>query len=495
MTERHAKLTPALTLSLLLCACATTHAPRQAPPPVAAPEAPAEASTAITLPTPETHSEAKIYDGTGIFVEGQGTGGMVPPAPAGPAVTLNFEGADIRDVVRNIIGDIMGESYTIDPNVGGTVTIRTTSGIPRQALPATIEMLLRMNGATMVKEAGVWKILPAAAAVRGNLTPQLGGSTRPLPAGYSVLIVPLHYVGAHQMATLLEPFVKDQTTIRVDDIRNLLILSGTELELKHLTDAVDMFDINWMAGMSAGVFTLESADVKSVMTELEKAFGTPDKSPLAGILRIIPIERMNALLIITPQPEYLDEARKWIERLDQAGTDSTGIRFYIYRVQNGRAERMAPLLQQAFTGRVTQQAQGPGAPQLAPSTPAGTIVSAPSFQPTNPSGTPSTAFGTTPTPFQSQALAQTPGQGQGQGQGPTGAGGAQGPGSGVIRNVQVVADKDNNMILIVATPAEYAVIEAALKKLDVPQRQVSIEVTIAEVALTDELQTGLEWLF
>ena len=51
------------------------------------------------------------------------------------------------------------------------------------------------------------------------------------------------------------------------------------------------------------------------------------------------------------------------------------------------------------------------------------------------------------------------------------------------------------MILIVATPAEYAVIEAALKKLDVPQRQVSIEVTIAEVTLTDELQTGIEWLF
>ncbi len=490
MTERYAKLTFALPLLLLLAACAITHGERQAQPqPSAAPAAATEGSTAIDVTAPAKPPEAKVYKGSGIFVQGQGQGGDVPPTslpapPTGPAVTLNFEGADIRDVVRNIIGDIMGESYTIDPNVGGTVTIRTTSGIPRQALPATIEMLLRMNGATMVKEAGVWKILPAAAAPRGNLTPQLGGSTRPLVAGYAVLIVPLHYVGAHQMAALLEPFVKDQTTVRVDDIRNLLILSGTELELKHLIDAVDMFDINWMAGMSAGVFTLESADVKSVMTELEKAFGTPDKSPLTGILRIIPIERMNALLIITPQPEYLDEARKWIERLDKAGNDTTGIRFYIYRVQNGRAERMGPLLQQAFTGRVTQQTQGPGAPQLAPSTPAGTIVSAPSFQPNNPSGAPSTAFApATPPPAQTplQTLA--------------GQGTLPGQGTGVIRNVQVVADKDNNMILIVATPAEYSVIEAALKKLDVPQRQVSIEVTIAEVTLTDELQTGVEWLF
>jgi general secretion pathway protein D len=500
MTERHAKLTLALTLLLLLSACATTQAPRQAPPP-APPEAPEpEASTAITVPEP--HPEPKIYAGSGIFVEGQTKGGDVPSAPKpasppGAPVMLNFEGADIRDVVRNIIGDIMGESYTIDPNVGGTVTIRTTSGILRSALPATMEMLLRMNGATMTKEAGVWKILPAAAAVRGNLTPQLGGSNRALLPGYSVLVVPLHYVGVRQMAALLEPFVKDQTTVRVDDIRNLLILSGTELELKHLLDTIDMFDINWMTGMSAGVFTLESADVKTVVAELDKAFGTPDKSPLSGILRIIPIERMNALLIITPQPEYLEEAKKWIERLDRAGTDSTGIRFYIYRVQNGRAEHIGPLLQQAFTGRVTQQQQGPGAPQLAPSTPAGTIVSAPSFQPTPGPGAPQTSYASGATPFPglgqaAQTLAQTP-----AGQALQGAaqGALQGQGSGVIRNVQVVADKDNNMILIVATPAEYAVIETALKKLDVPQRQVAIEVTIAEVTLTDELQTGLEWLF
>ena len=248
-----------------------------------------------------------------------------------------------------------------------------------------------------------------------------------------------------------------------------------------------MFDINWMAGMSAGLFTLQSADVKSVMAELDKALGAADKSPLAGILRIIPIERMNALLIITPQPEYLDEAKKWIERLDKAGTDGAGIRFYVYQVQNGRAERIAPLLQQAFTGRVTQQAQGPSGPQLTPGTPAGTIVSPPSYQ------------------AQTTVPVVTPQQQPAPPQPQTPAGGVQGAiaraitggadGLGIVRNVQVVADKDNNTILIVATPAEYSVIEAALKKLDIAQRQVVIDVTIAEVALTDELDFGVEWLF
>lgn len=297
---------------------------------------------------PGAENEAKLYKGTGQLVKGQLPGGGLP-APAqgavatGPSVALNFEGADLRDVIRNILTDILNESYTIEPQVGGTVTIRTSAGIPREALPATLEMLLRMNGAAMVKEGNVWKILPATAAVRGNLTPQLGNSTRALQPGYTVQIVPLRYMSARQMASVLEPFVKEATSVRVDDMRNLLILSGTELELRHLYETIDMFDVNWIAGMSVGLFTLQSADVKSVMTELDKALGPADKSPLSGIMRIIPIERMNALLIVTPQPEYLEEAKKWIERLDKGG-EGGGVRFYVYQVQNSRAERIGPLL-------------------------------------------------------------------------------------------------------------------------------------------------------
>ncbi len=276
--------------------------------------------------------------------------GAAGAVASGPAVTLNFEGADLREVVRNILSDILGESYTIDPTVGGTVTIRTTAGIPREALPATLEMLLRSNGAAMVKENGIWKVVPAATVLKGNVTPQLGNSTRALPPGYSVQLVPLRYIGARQMATVLEPFLRDATNVRVDDLRNMLILSGTEFELRHLLETIDMFDVNWVAGMSVGLFTLQSADVKTVMGELDKALGTPDKSPLGGLLRIIPIERMNALLVVTPQPAYLDEAKKWIERLDKGG-EGSGVRFYVYQVQNSRAERIGPLLQQAFSGR------------------------------------------------------------------------------------------------------------------------------------------------
>ena len=434
---------------------------------------------------------ATVVKGTGVLVKGQQPGGGLPPAApvqaSGGGVVLNFEGADLREVIRNILGDILNANYTIDAAVGGSVTIRTTSSIPRDALPATLELLLRSNGAAMIKEGDLYKIVPAAAAVRGNVTPQLGNSQRALPPGFSVQIVPLRYVGVREMVKILEPFAKDAQAVRIDELRNLLILSGTERELKHLLETVDMFDIDWMAGMSAGVFTLQNADVKAVMKELDAVVGDKATSPLGGILRIIPIERMNAILIVTPQPAYLEEAKKWIERLDRGG-GGDGVRFYVYHLQNTRAERLGPLLQQAFTGRVTQTFT-PSAPTLAPGTPAGTIVNPPAFSgsgfmvPNQPQAT------ATATSTATQPVAGTGAPGV-----PRPAG-AVGEGLGIVRNVQVVADKDANTIMLIATPSEYAVIEAALKKLDIPARQVMIEVVIADVTLKDEFQYGVEWYF
>lgn len=507
MTNRFLAPGAILAAIALLTGCATPYRPDRGGE-TALPSAPlksaatvADATASARGPLPEGTDTTKVFKGTGILVKGQQPGGALPGAApgavaSGPSVTLNFEGAELREVIRNILTDILGESYTIDPAVGGTVTIRTTSGIPREALPATLEMILRSNGATMVKEGSIWKVVPAATAVRGNITPQLGNSSRALPPGFSVQIVPLKYVGVRQMMAILEPFQKDATTIRADDLRNLLIVSGTELELKHMLETIDMFDVNWLAGMSVGLFTLQSAEVKTVVAELDKAMGPPDKSPLAGILRIIPIERMNALLVVTPQPAYLEEAKRWIDRLDK-GDVGGGVRFYVYQVQNSRAERIGPLLQQAFTGRTTQQPTVPP-PTVAPGTPAGTIVSPPTFQaqpsssvpiPAQPQTTIVQQQGTQPSSTPggpvaqavARALANTPVAADGS--------------VGVVRNVQVVADKDNNTVLIVATPAEYAVIEAALKKLDVPQRQVLIQLTIAEVTLTDDLTFGVDWLF
>src|SRR4029078_4187821 len=100
--------------------------------------------------------------------------------------TLAFEATDIRDVVKTVLFDILGENYFIDPQVGGNVTFRTVKPVPRNALVPILEMLLRGTNAALVREAGVYKVLPATQAVRGTTTPQLISGTGNIPIGHSV---------------------------------------------------------------------------------------------------------------------------------------------------------------------------------------------------------------------------------------------------------------------------------------------------------------------
>jgi general secretion pathway protein D len=304
------------------------------------------ASAPTPAPTPSGSSsvakEALIHMGSGNFVKQTPP---APPAPTGPEeIYLNFEATDIRAIVQSILGDHLRESFTIHPQTTGSATIRFSKPVSRKDLIPILEMLLRQNGQVMVREEGLYKIMPASLGTRGTISPQTSTTASNLPAGYSVQIVQLKFVGVVDMQRILLPYASDpMVSVQIDPIRNLLILSGTQRELKHLFEIIELFDVDFLSGYSVGLFQM-STDVKSLAADLDKIFGDATKSPLAGIVRIIPIERMNGLLVVSTQPRYLEEAKKWIERLDKAGGVSGGMRLNVYPVQHGKAEKLAQLL-------------------------------------------------------------------------------------------------------------------------------------------------------
>ena len=428
-------------------------------------EAPAPAqpaSAAIATPPPPPQAQAKVYMGTGKFLNPLGH----PEIGGGPEeASLNFEGLDVREVAKVILGDYLKQSYTVDPGVSGTVTFRTVRPIPMSDLLPTLEMLLRQNNAAVVHEAGIYKILPIA-KVRGSITPQLGDVDKPVTAGYAVWVIPLKFVSAHEMAKLLQPFAAENS-IMADDTRNLIIVAGGQRELQHLVDTIDLFDVDWLSGYSVGLFPIRSVDVKSLTAELDKVFGQGVQSPLAGIVRVIPIERMNALLVVTTQPKYLEMAKTWIERLDETGGTQGGTRLYVFQVRNGKAENLAQLMGDLFSSRRSTTTTPPA---LAPGARPATLSSTPYGQ------TPSQTTTTTATPAPGATTFQLPG----------------GVGS-TSNEVRVIADKDTNTLLILASPGDYEIVESALKRLDVVRRQVLVEVVLAEVTLSDDLSLGLNY--
>ena len=116
--------------TLIVAACATPPsdtgtAAKGAPaaarpgPPGVSPEL-AEAARRTRLPNPDDDT-ARLYKGTGVVVKGQVPGGGLPPIPRtqvaqGGGVILHFEGADLREVIKNILGDILNEKDMADIN-------------------------------------------------------------------------------------------------------------------------------------------------------------------------------------------------------------------------------------------------------------------------------------------------------------------------------------------------------------------------------------------
>ena len=414
----------------------------------------------------------------------RGTDRYVADAAAAEAVgagddsglKLNFENTSILNVVNVVIKEMLGESYVVDPAVQGTVTLQTTRPIQRDELLPTLELMLRMNGAAVVWRDGLYHIVPTDAAIQGLVVPQLGNSKSAIPSGYAVRVIPLRYVSAAQMQEILEPFTSPGNVVRVDDARNLIIVAGTGQELEIIEDTVDVFDVDWMAGQSIAMFTPRFVDAKTLADEVNAIMGDPANTALAGLVRLVPIERLDALLVISPRRAYVERVGRWITRLDR-DTGATGQRLFVYHVQNGKAADLAKVLNDVFSGSEEDFIRPA---EVAPGLQGASVQSAVNrFRDDEQGDGQDASASDVPVPLVD------------------GTAGGSGGGLSIssVAGVRVIADEINNALLIMATSQQFRQVESALRDLDIAPLQVLIEATIAEVSLTGELSQGLEWFF
>lgn len=398
--------------------------------------------------------------GTGKFVEVKKRNESVR-ASAEPA-TLNFNNTPIADAVKVVLGDLLGKNYVIDPQVQGTVTLNTVEPIAQENWLPTLELLLRMNDAAVVLQQDIYRVIPRSQIDQELRIPQIGDSSVPFPAGNTIRIVPIEHIAASEMAGVLEPFAPAGNIVRVDTARNWLLLMGDTMELDSLTETIRIFDVDWLKGLSFGLFTPDFVQADVLADELSGIFGGNSEGPLAGLVRIKVIKRMNALLVVSPRPEYLQKVDKWIERLDvDQGTEEQGL--FVYHVQHGKASDLANVLAQVFDNLTS--GRGIGVAELAPGLEPVEISS-------EADGSPRSLL---PDPVENVPASAT------------------GISIGKNSSLRVIPDSINNVLLIRATSRQYRQVMEALRKIDIAPLQVLIEATIAEVSLSGEFSLGLEW--
>ncbi|MGO8914495.1 MAG: type II secretion system secretin GspD [Stellaceae bacterium] len=492
----------------------------------ATPPAPWARSAATPTPSsaaaPARAAEPMIFPGTGALIA---AGIEAPPGAAAEDgdITLNFVDADVREVMRAVLGGVLHLNYAVDSKVQATITIQTSRPLQHDQVLPTLQSALRSSGLALVENAGVYRVVPVEDATRsGSAALVVGQGPRPRAdnPSYNVQIFPLKYVAAADMRQTIEPLLPKGAVMEVDAARNLIILSGSGQDLSTAIELLHTFDVDWLKGMSFGIFPLQVSTPRTVAGELNTIFGANGSVPLAGVLRFAPLERMNAILAVSPQRSYLDQARAWIERLDKGGDDSTP-RLFEYHVQNSRAADLAKVLSQLFSSGQVQTVE----PQTTPDKAFTAAVQAgsnmmngtaggggmPGLSATPLAGGTGTGTGAatpaSPTPGTASPAPASPAPGAGGAsaappQSP-GLSSALGSAFGADRSsddfqlpqVRIVADEKNNSLVIFARPREYRMIEEALKRLDVVPLQVLIEATIAEVTLNDNLQYGLQWFF
>jgi general secretion pathway protein D len=443
--------------------------------------------------------------------------------------SLNFDDADLGEVAKVILSDILGKNYTISPQVTGKVTLQTSKPLSKEELLPTLDMLLNINNAALVNQNGLYLIKPATDALYNSSV-----QTTSMPNGYQVRIVPIRNVAATEVAEIIRPLLPEKALLHIDPKRNILLLAGSGGELNRAMELVNIFDVNVLKGKSFALFTPAHTDAATIIDELEQIFnnhasansnsggnkkekegssGNGSGSAASaggesgGFYRFIEINRMNAILVITHRPQALKEIEDWVVRLDKTNTTGKG-GVNVYRAQHHSAAELAHTLSNIFgTAQSSNSASvGSGRSSLSASNKFGTSGSSGSMGGSSMGSSGSSGgmssgnsmgggFGNSGNGGQSgmSALSNTGSTGGFGGNLSGGTSGSQA--KSLMPNVKIIADESNNALIVVANPQEYAIIMKVLKQLDVLPLQVLIDATIVEVTLKNDLKYGIEWYF
>ena len=490
--------TVALAIASLLAGCATPAVPRleregRLDGPSAGTSSAATTATGTTaaanggvvtapLATQAEGPRAQIRRGTGQVINKRVA--SAPPSRLGGstgAATFNFEGESLPAVVKAILGDMLGQNYVIAPGVQGTVTLATPKPVsPAEALNL-LEMVLGWNNARMVYSGGRYNIVPADQALAGTVAPRTGSAAS--ARGFEARTVPLKYVSATEMEKILKPYARTNAIVNVDNGRNVITVAGTRAELENYLRTIETFDVDWLAGMSVGVFPLQSGRATSVVSDLEKVFGEQSKSPVAGMFRFLPLEGANAVMVITSQAAYLDDIQQWLERIDGAGGEA---RLYSYELKYIKAKDLADRLAEVFGAGRGGSGDTAAPPSLMPG------LNSVELRDTDNGAT--AAIGGAPTP-------STEGTGNSTGMTSSLSLNPRTGGNGSVsldvdgQRVGVSAVDETNSLLVRSTPQAWRSIRDVIERLDVMPMQVQIEAQVVEVQLTGALQYGVNWFF
>jgi len=294
---------------------------------------------------------------------GQGQDVPTAGAPATPpveeplaedeAMVLNFEKADVREVIHSL-ATALGLSYTIDPRITGEVTIRTTGRIPRRELSALFNQILRANGIAAVKQGELYHVVPVEEAKARAIVPRSGTAQRESARddNFVIEVFGMRHVAAEEMANILTPFLTPGGEIFSYPRANTVVVVDLRSNVVRLRELATTFDVDGFSNLRARVYKLKEGDPEEMTNEILSLLGPygagAGAGEGAGGLFMIPLYRLNSIVAFAYDPSAFVEIERWLTLLDIPPEKGSGRQTFVYNVENAKAVDLAAVLNELF---------------------------------------------------------------------------------------------------------------------------------------------------
>ena len=377
-------------------------------------------------------------------------------------VKFNFDAESIVNVVQ-MFSLTLEFQYYIDPGVSGSVTMTIDTKMTRLEAWQLFEHILWITGSYASKQNGFIDILPFAKMPQER---RIFAKHDPIP-NVDVSIIPLFNTAAADMVNLIRPFMTEGATANPIQHLNSLFIVEAPPNMPKILELIEKLDVLGETKWPQISIPLYHVTTEVILEELQQILpiiGFPvsgaDRSDGHSI-KLISLDRLQVLMVAAPTKEVLNEVQRWVRILDTEDTVEQE-RIYFYDVKYNNAEDLSDNVSVFFNTSGTST----GGRRRTDDT------------------------GTTPRQTTDDGQRQ---RRQQRAQRPSRTNDGESPATVFDVPMTILADGSHNRLVIKTTPRAYATMEALLQRLDSPPLQVLIQVTIAEIKLTKDLEYGLRY--
>ena len=406
-------------------------------PQAAAPAAPGGAPQAVTpssVPPPGAATPSPAA-AAAVRKPAENSPGPSPTASpqSGRYVTIDFDNVDISVFIK-FVSELTGKNFVIDEKVKGKVTVISPKKIAVDEVYKVFESVLEIYGFAAVEAGDVIKIIHALDARGKNLELRLKRDAISPEDKIVTQIFSLQHATPDDMKKVLDPLISKTSVVLAYPPTGMLIITDVLSNVKRLQEIVTALDVEGVGELISYV-PLRYASATELAKSLVAIFQQPAVPGRRVVtpIKIVADDRANALIILALEND-MTRIRELVNLMDKEIPRGGGS-IRVYYLQNALAEDLVKVL----TG-LPQQPKPTGA--------AGTAAAA--------------------------AAAST-------------------SGSVFSKNVQIMADKSTNSLIITAETADYLIIEDVIRKLDITRSMVYLEALIMEVNASKSFNVGVEW--